>query len=147
MANDDDKKDIPLIPVKEDGKGKGQSGKDDGAGMLSADPSGEPDGDSGGRKGVKKQPNPGTQEPTVKDPARDDWVVVGCKIPMGVILDLSRGKLELQGVNAMPADALRSYGGIGFTRIKRSDWELILTEYRDWPPLVNGAVFLSDRKG
>lgn len=76
-----------------------------------------------------------------------DYIIIGCCIPNGLVIKVDGQTLLLRGICDMPGwNGLRSYDGIGFTKILRSIWNEFIKTHPNWPPLLNGSIFVSSRK-
>lgn len=63
-------------------------------------------------------------------------VIVGCKIPSGLILDGSAGRVTLNGTNTSLID-----GGVGLTHVDATEWLYLSQVYATHSAFVGGAVF------
>lgn len=72
-----------------------------------------------------------------------DYVVVGCRFPNGVVISLGKSKVLLRGINDMPDHEKEiHHGNVGFTKIIRPAWKVFLKTHRNWSPLLNGSIFV-----
>ncbi|MDI2112099.1 hypothetical protein [Commensalibacter nepenthis] len=76
-----------------------------------------------------------------------NYVVIGCRFPNGVVISLGKHKVLLRGINDMPIkEKETTCGDVGFTRITRSLWNKFLKTHESWPPLSKGLVFIMNGK-
>lgn len=64
-------------------------------------------------------------------------VVVGCKLPNGLIIGHGGTRVHLNGANSS-----RIIGGYGMTRVEISFWEAWKKSSVDFEPLKRGVVFV-----
>lgn len=79
-----------------------------------------------------------------------DIVIVACKLPHGLILEVGKQKVELNGSMQigrsstpffMPATQM-----VGLTKVPRDFWEAWVKDHEDFAPYKKGLVFASDKK-
>lgn len=76
-----------------------------------------------------------------------DYVVIGCRFPNGIVMNIGNNKTLLRGINDMPdQDIAKQDKNVGFTKITRSLWNIFLRTHKNWPPLLNGSIFVLNRK-
>ncbi len=76
-----------------------------------------------------------------------DYIIIGCRIPNGLVIEINDQMTLLRGVRDMPGkDGLRSYGGIGYTKLLKSSWIEFIKGHSNWLPLLNGSIFISNNK-
>lgn len=79
---------------------------------------------------------------TVEDD-NQDYVVVGCHFPNGVVISLGKNKILLRGINDMSDHEKEGHhDNVGFTKIIRSAWKNFLNTHQNWPPILNGSIFV-----
>lgn len=72
-----------------------------------------------------------------------NYVVIGCRFPNGVVISLGKNKILLRGINDMPDHEKEiNHKDVGFTKIIRSVWKNFLKTHQNWPPILNGSVFV-----
>ncbi|CAI3933495.1 unnamed protein product [Commensalibacter communis] len=65
----------------------------------------------------------------------NDILVVGCKLPFGVHLDLDGKRVTLNG-------AMKSENGeVGLTQLPKDFWESWLAKHQDFAPVTTGHIF------
>lgn len=85
-----------------------------------------------------------TESLPINDEKDADYLVIGCRLPNGLVIRIRDQTILLRGIKDMPGrDGVRSYGGIGFTRVLKSLWNEFLKNHSEWLPLQNGSVFVS----
>ncbi|EUK19259.1 hypothetical protein [Commensalibacter papalotli (ex Servin-Garciduenas et al. 2014)] len=76
-----------------------------------------------------------------------DYIVIGCRFPNGVVVNIGNNKILLRGINDMSdQDKAKQDKNVGFTKIARPVWNSFLKTHKNWPPLLNGSVFVMNRK-
>jgi hypothetical protein len=65
-----------------------------------------------------------------------DIVVVGCKLPNGLIIRQGGVEVKLNGLNHSEI-----IGGHGITRVDKDLWEAWYLDHMDFAPVANGFVF------
>lgn len=81
------------------------------------------------------------------DDDNQDYVVVGCRFPNGVVISLGKNKKLLRGINDMPDQEKEiHHGNVGFTKIIRPAWKTFLKTHQNWPPILNGFIFVVNNK-
>lgn len=84
---------------------------------------------------------------SIVDEDNKDYVVVGCLFPNGVVISLGNHKILLRGINDMPSsEIIYDYKNVGFTKVTRPIWRAFLKTHQNWPPLLNGSIFITDNK-
>lgn len=82
--------------------------------------------------------------------ASNDTVVVGCKLPNGLLLSVDGVTIRINGSARyhMPrpdkkhlAPGVNEYAGDGFTVVARGFWEKWHEQYKDYGPVVKGLVY------
>ncbi|MDI2091678.1 hypothetical protein [Commensalibacter oyaizuii] len=96
------------------------------------------------RKSETQYEQPVTEE---ENDEEQDCVVIGCRMPNGVVIHAGHSTTLLRGINDMPGKgSFRDYGGIGFTKVTKTLWSNFVKTHKNWPPLQNGSVFISKNK-
>ena len=63
-------------------------------------------------------------------------VLVGCKLPSGIVLDGATRKIELNGLNTTMIS-----GGVGLTHVDAVEWMYIQEVYKSHAAFASNAVF------
>lgn len=75
-----------------------------------------------------------------------EYIVIGCYAPNGLVIRVKGQTILLRGIEDMPGRGVRSYGGVGFTRVSKVLWDYFLQNHPHWIPLQNGTVFVSNNQ-
>lgn len=97
---------------------------------------------------VPSQEIRGTSEITTDaDDDGSEYIVIGCRAPNGLVIRAKGQTVLLRGIADMPGhEGIRSYGGVGFTRISKSLWDEFMKKHPQWLPVMNGTVFVSNNQ-
>lgn len=68
-----------------------------------------------------------------------ETVVIGCKLPHGLVLEHNGVKVVLAGGNASPLVG----GNTGYTIIDKDLWEAWEKDHKAFNPYANGAIFVA----
>ena len=66
-------------------------------------------------------------------------VVVGCKLPNGLVIRLGEQEVTLNGANSS-----KIVGGHGLTDVNKDFWSAWLEQHKDFAPVVAGLIFAND---
>ncbi|QNT78274.1 hypothetical protein [Entomobacter blattae] len=84
-------------------------------------------------------------------------VIVGCKLPNGLVIDIKgKGRVHLQGSNAAslasspalynPRTAESAPEAVGLTMVEETFWKSWCAQMKGFPPLENGLIFAATKK-
>lgn len=78
-----------------------------------------------------------------------DTVIVACKLPHGVILEVGKQKVELKGsiqLGRSQTPFLMAPQMVGLTKVPRDFWEAWLKDHQEFAPYKKGLIFAADKK-
>ncbi|CAI3932158.1 hypothetical protein [Commensalibacter papalotli (ex Botero et al. 2024)] len=79
-----------------------------------------------------------------------DDVLVACKLPHGIYLDVGKQRVKLNGV--MQSGRLEApfftapAKSVGLTKVPRDFWEAWIKDHQEFEPIKKGLIFASDKK-
>lgn len=78
---------------------------------------------------------------TRKSQSSNEMVVVGCKLPHGLIIHLpdTEDRYTLNGANTSII-----VGGYGRTAVPKAFMDAWMNIHKTWPPVASGAIFVAD---
>ena len=68
-------------------------------------------------------------------------VIVGCKLPNGLILELDEQRVVLNGSNSSSI-----IGGFGMTEVNKPLFDAWLAKHKDYEPVKQGLVFAQEKE-
>lgn len=68
-------------------------------------------------------------------------VVVGCKLPNGLVINYGGTNATLAGTNSSLIE-----GGHGLTTVDKDFWDLWLSEHKDYAPVAKGLIFAHEKE-
>lgn len=79
-----------------------------------------------------------------------DMVLVACKLPHGIILEVDKQQMELKGSmqagRSQTSFFMSSSQGVGLTRIPQDFWEAWLQNHQEFAPVKKGLIFAAGKK-
>ncbi|MDI2091676.1 hypothetical protein [Commensalibacter oyaizuii] len=79
-----------------------------------------------------------------------DDVLVACKLPHGIYLDMGKQRIKLNGImQSGRVEApffMAPLNSVGLTKVPRDFWEAWIKEHQDFEPVKKGLIFASDKK-
>lgn len=79
----------------------------------------------------------------------NDTIIVACKLPHGIILEVGKQKIELKGsmqLGRSQTPFFMSAQMVGLTKVPRDFWEAWLKDHQDFIPYKKGFIFAADKK-
>ncbi|MDI2112101.1 hypothetical protein [Commensalibacter nepenthis] len=79
-----------------------------------------------------------------------DDILVACKLPHGIYLDVGKQRVRLNGV--MQSGRIEApffmapSNSVGLTKVPRDFWEAWIKDYQEFEPVKKGLIFASDKK-
>lgn len=79
-----------------------------------------------------------------------DDIVVACKLPHGIYLDVGKQRIQLNGVmqsgRVHAPFFMAPSNAVGLTKVPRDFWEAWVQEHQEFMPFKKGLIFASDKK-
>lgn len=78
-----------------------------------------------------------------------DTVIVACKLPHGIILEVGKEKVELKGSMQLGRSQTPFYMAaqiVGLTKVSKDFWEAWVKEHQEFVPYQKGFIFAADKK-
>lgn len=78
-----------------------------------------------------------------------ETVIVACKLPHGIILEVGKEKVELKGSMHLGRPQTPFYMAsqiVGLTKVSRDFWEAWVKQHENFVPYQKGFIFAADKK-
>ena len=67
-------------------------------------------------------------------------VIVGCKLPNGLVIELDEQRVVLNGANSSAI-----IGGFGMTEVNKALFDAWLEKHKDYEPVKQGLIFAQEK--